>query len=132
VSAPTFYREATLRGIIESTDATTRYLDALKDRGIIFGWRIDAIGIESIPTILPEDIIKAVPDPEIEGTAKAELAFDPNGFALAEEPHEVEASIGFLWQGHAQEIIDHIVRRSRIEDRATHTIQKPESTPCQE
>jgi hypothetical protein len=120
-TAPTFYREATLRGIIEPSEAATRYLDALRERGIIFGWRIDAVATaegDEPPAILPEDIIKAGLEGEFPGSAKAELAFDPDCFAYAEEPHEIAKSVGFLWEAYAQQIIDHIVKRGRSEERA--------------
>lgn len=116
--APTFYREATLRGIVEPSEATLRYLDALKERGIIFGYRLDSTAQgDAPPTILPEDIIKVTPDPEIPGSAMAELAFDPDSFACAdaEGPDEEAMAVGFLWQGHAQKIIDHIAKRAVAE-----------------
>lgn len=120
LSTPTFYREATLRGIIALDEAATRYLDALRDRGIIFGWRADAVPatVDEIPALLPEDIVIAGKDSEIEGSAKAELAFDPGCFAYAEEPHEVETAIGFLWKQEGQKIVDHIAKRAVIAERS--------------
>lgn len=118
--SPTFYREATLRGIIALDEPATRYLDALRDRGIIFGWRTDAVPAvgDEIPALLPEDIVLAGKDHAIEGTAKAELAFDPTCFAYGEEPHEVETAIGFLWRQEGQKIIDHIAKRAVIAERS--------------
>jgi hypothetical protein len=129
---PTFYREATLRGIIEPCEATTHYLDALREHGIIFGYRIDAVPVvgNEVPALIPEDIVKAGIDPEIEGSAKAELAFDPTCFAYAEEPHSVETAIGFLWQGHSQQIIDHIAKRAVIAERSRNVHVQPSNTPC--
>jgi hypothetical protein len=127
--SPTFYREATLRGIIALDEPATRYLDALRDRGIIFGWRADAIPAsgDAVPALLPEDIVVAGRDHEIKGTAKAELAFDPTCFAYAEEPHAVETAIGFLWEKHGQKIVDHIAKRAMISERARSQVPHGES-----
>jgi hypothetical protein len=122
--APRFYREATLRGIVEVSEATMRYLDALKERGIIFGYRMDSTAQgDTPPTILPEDIIKTAKNPHnIEGSAKAELAFDPDCFAYAEEPNEETTAVGFLWEEYAQQIIDHIAKRAVTAERARNGV----------
>lgn len=118
--APRFYREATLRGIVEPSEATLKYLDALKDRGIIFGWRLDSTAQSDVPpTILPEDIVKVTPDHD---SALAELAFDPDCFATAHEPNEEATAIGNLWEGHAQKIIDHIAKRAVAAERARNGV----------
>lgn len=117
--SPTFYREATLRGIVEANEATMRYLDALKERGIIFGYRLDSTAqSDTPPTILPEDIVKSEKDPDIKGSAMAELAFDPDCSATAHEPNEEATAIGNLWEGYAQQIIDHIAKRAVAAERA--------------
>jgi hypothetical protein len=95
----------------------------LKDRGIIFGYRLDSTAQNDVPpTILPEDIIKVARDPGISGSAMAELAFDPDCFATAHEPNEEATAIGNLWEGHAQQIIDHIAKRAVAAERARNGV----------
>lgn len=119
--APRFYREATLRGIVEVSEATMRYLDALKERGIIFGYRMDSTAQgDTPPTILPEDIVKVAPDP-VSGLTKAELAFDPERTACAGEYEEARA-VGHLWEYYAQKIIDHIAKRAVAAERAKNGV----------
>lgn len=121
--SPRFYREATLRGIVEVSEATMRYLDALKERGIIFGYRMDSTAQgDAPPTILPEDIIKVTPDPKIPDSALAELAFDPDCFACAGGPSEEETAVGYLWDKYAQKIIDHIAKRAVAAERARNGV----------
>lgn len=119
--APTFYREATLRGIVEVSEATMKYLDALRDRGIIFGYRLDSTAqSDAPPTILPEDIVKATKCPDIPGRVKAELAFDPDRFVYTEGA-DAEA-LGLLWKVHSQQIIDHIAKRAVAAERARNGV----------
>jgi len=117
-SPPTFYREATLRGVVEITEDATRYLDALREHGIIFGYRIDGKESGEIPAILPEDIILTEKDSAVEGSARAWLAFDPECSVFAEEPDCEVNAVGHLWQEYGQAIIDHIAKRCKISDMA--------------
>lgn len=122
--APTFYREATLRGIVEVSEATTRYLDALRDRGIIFGYRMDstAQGDTLPPTILPEDIVVSGLGSEPPGSTRAELAFDPDCFVYAEGIDNSATATGILWEEYAQKIIDHIAKRAVAAERARNGV----------
>jgi hypothetical protein len=121
--APTFYREATLRGIVEPNEATMRYLDALKERGIIFGYRMDSTAQGDVPpTILPEDIVVSGLGSEPPGSTRAELAFDPSCFVYAEGTDNSATATGVLWEEYGQRIIDHIAKRAVAEERARNGV----------